>query len=181
MAKNNYRAALIPVIIFIGLLFLLRAGLNHDPRALPTELAGQPVPEFSLNELLTQQQVSNADLPEGPYLLNVWGTWCASCYIEHPFLVELAKNKTIDIVGINHKDDRDAAIAYLKKYEDPFVMNLFDPKGRMGINLGVYGAPETFLVGKDGQIKYRHVGVLDERVWQEKFVPLLGQTVDGDS
>lgn len=164
----------IPLLIFAVLVGFFWRGLSLDPNAMPSELVDKSVPAFSLSTLaVPEQQVTQADL-EGPLLLNVWATWCISCRHEHPYLVELA-SKGVKIYGINYKDDVSKARAWLQELGDPYVFNIVDGDGRLGIDLGVFGAPETYLVDQQGVIRYKHVGVVDQKVWSEVLEPLYRQ------
>jgi len=163
----------LPLILFIGLGAFLYKGLFLNPKAMPSALEGQPVPQF---KLLTVTQgdrvVTKADLVGDYYLLNVWATWCAACKAEHPYLLDIARSG-VPIYGINYKDDLDAASQWLSHYKDPYQFSAFDVNGQLGLNLGVYGAPETFLVDHQGIIRLRYAGVVDTRSWKVKFMPLI--------
>ncbi len=156
----------IPLLIFVTVSVFLWRGLQLDPTELPSALVGKPVPPFSLssvfdeNTLLTQEQLKGK-----PALLNVWATWCPTCKQEHEQLNRIARNEGVTIYGINYKDDRAKAQDWLTRYEDPYVLNIYDDKGALGLDLGVYGAPETYILDKDGIIRYRHVGEVNEKVW----------------
>jgi len=162
----------IPVFIFIGLAIFLYGGLGKDPQELPSVVVGKSFPQFELRTLDSNlsDTVTNNDLLGEPYLVNVWATWCVTCLVEHPYLYNLSQNG-VKIVGINYKDNSDAAIKWLDKYKNPYAITLFDDKGRLGFDLGVTGAPETFLVNAKGEIVYRHIGVVDESVWTQHFAP----------
>ena len=162
----------LPVIVFVALAGLLWRGLYLNPKELPSMLIDKPMPAFELSTI-DGVPVSNADLPEQVFLLNVWGSYCLPCLVEHPTFMRLSEGDVIPIVGINYKDVQGAALDWLETNGDPFDFSIMDPQGRLGIDLGVYGAPETFLVDKDGLIRYRHVSVLDEQAWQEIFVPAI--------
>lgn len=162
----------IPLFIFIIMGAFLFLGLSNDPNHLPSALVGKPVPEFTLPVLAADgETISQKDLLGKPFLLNVWATWCPTCINEHPYLMKLAE-QGVPIVGLNYKDEDDKAIAWLTRLGDPYVLNIVDADGRLGLYLGVYGAPETFVVDKDGIIRYRHAGDLNERVWQGKLAPV---------
>ncbi|HEX4909215.1 MAG TPA: DsbE family thiol:disulfide interchange protein [Permianibacter sp.] len=167
---------LAPLLIFVALLALFFVGLGKDPTELPSVLTGKPMPAFQLPVLGEETRVlTQNDLRGKPYLLNVWATWCPTCYVEHPYLLELARQNRIRLIGLNYKDDRNKALQYLAKLGNPYETTLIDADGMLGIDLGVYGAPETFLVSADGVILYRRAGDLNERVWQDEIVPLLAQ------
>jgi len=163
----------LPVVVFIVLAGLMWRGLYLDTTELPSVLINKPLPEFELENVYDNQLIGKQSLPEGPFLLNVWGSYCLPCLVEHPTFMRLSESAVIPIVGINYKDQQDAALDWLEINGDPFDFSIMDPQGRLGIDLGVYGAPETFLVGKNGLIRYRHVGVVDEQAWQEVFVPAI--------
>lgn len=166
----------LPVVAVIVLGVILFAGIGKDPNHLESALIGKPVPEFSLADLREPDQQLGPELFRGQVsLLNVWGTWCPACRDEHDDLVWLAKDKNVRIVGLNYKDNREEALNWLATLGDPYAVNVYDPRGSLGFDLGVYGAPETYFVDADGIIRYRHVGVVNEKVWNEKFLPLMKQ------
>lgn len=163
----------IPLFVFLVLSIFLYNGLKKDPNDLPSALLNKPVPEFSLPSLNDSNKMITQDTLKGkPYLLNVWATWCPSCKVEHPYLVKLA-NKGIPIVGLNYKDEETAARQLLKEMEDPYIENIVDKDGRLGLDLGVYGAPETFIVDSAGVIRYKLVGVVDDDIWTNKMAPIF--------
>lgn len=171
---------LLLAIAILGIFALITAffvgGLGKDPRALPSVLVGKPLPAFTLNDFDGNTH-SNADLPQEPYLLNVWGSWCPACHIEHPYLMQLGKS--IPIVGLNwpanNSGEKEAALAMLRTQGNPYQLIIVDEQGLMTTDLGVYGAPETFLIAADGTILHRHAGTLDAAIWQKDFAPLLGK------
>ncbi|WOH39356.1 DsbE family thiol:disulfide interchange protein [Thalassotalea fonticola] len=165
---------LIPLVLFLLLGVLLYRGLFLNPQAMPSALVGKTFPEFSLTRLTEPQQtLSKADFKPGIKLVNVWATWCPSCKVEHPFLVKLSKDERFSLYGINYKDERVEAKKWLKYYQDPYQFSIFDDIGRLGLNLGVFGAPETFVVDHKDVIRKRFAGVLEPRVWQREFLPLI--------
>ena len=170
------RKFLIPLLIFVPLLLLLGVGLKHDPREVPSPLIGKHVPDFRV-AMLNQpdKTLASADLRGKFYLLNVWGSWCVSCREEHPVLVELAKKGTIPIYGLNWKDKHDEAIAWLKRHGDPYVGSGVDGDGKVAIDFGVYGAPETYLVDRQGIIRYKQTGPLTWKIIDDKILPLIAQ------
>lgn len=157
----------IPLAIFIVLAVFLLKGLDKDPNALPSALIGKPMPAFTLPDLYDSTETADETVFDGEVtLLNVWATWCMACRVEHPYLVELA-NQGVRIVSMNYKDDTAAALDWLEDKGDPYLQTFEDKDGRLGIDLGVFGAPETYLVDHLGVIRAKHVGVLNERVWGE--------------
>jgi cytochrome c biogenesis protein CcmG/thiol:disulfide interchange protein DsbE len=169
----------IPVLIFLGLAIFLYQGLGKDPQELPSVVVGKPLPEFELKTLDSnfEQSITQDDLLGEPYLLNIWATWCPSCLVEHPYLYELSQ-QGVKILGVNYKDNGPAAVKWLEKYKNPYAVTVFDDRGRFGFDLGVTGAPETFLIDAQGQIVYRHVGVVDENVWNTHFRASFGKSRD---
>jgi cytochrome c biogenesis protein CcmG, thiol:disulfide interchange protein DsbE len=164
----------IPLLIFLGACAFLYKGLFSDPRKLESALLDQPVPEFSLTSLQNPDQQFSRDIFTGrPMLLNVWATWCPTCYAEHEYLNELKAKEGIYIVGMNYKDEREKALRWLKNLGNPYAIDLYDPRGMLGLDLGVYGAPETFLIDSQGVIRYRHVGDVNEQVWQQTLKPIF--------
>ena len=163
-------ALLLPLALFLGMAVFLYRGLFLNPQELPSALIDKPLPSFSLPDLKDEQRlISEKDL-KGPALVNVWATWCPTCKAEHQMLNQLAKAGVV-IHGVNYKDDSVAARQWLKDYLDPYQVNVADPQGSLGINLGVYGAPETFLIDAQGIIRHKYVGAIDERVWREELAP----------
>lgn len=163
----------LPLGGFLVLLWLLWQGLGHDPTLLPSVLINRPLPAFTAPALADSERVITAqDLKGEVALLNVWATWCPTCRAEHEMLRGLAR-QGVTIYGVNWKDDPDKALQWLRTLGDPYRFNIDDQSGQLGIDLGVYGAPETFLLDERGVIRYRHVGALDERVWQQDFLPRI--------
>ena len=167
---------LLPLAIFLAIAFFLYRGLSLNPRDVPSPLIGKPVPQFAVPVLDdATRTLSTADLRGKAYLLNVWGSWCVSCRDEHPVLVELAKKGTLPIYGLNWKDRREDALAWLKRYGDPYVASGVDREGKVAIDFGVYGAPETYLVDREGIIRYKHTGPLTWRIVEERIMPLAAK------
>jgi cytochrome c biogenesis protein CcmG/thiol:disulfide interchange protein DsbE len=164
----------IPAIGFFVLALILWRGLYLDPKELPSMLIDKPMPKFALTTV-DGNEISNADLPNSMFLLNVWGSYCLPCLIEHPTLMRLAEEGEILVVGINYRDKKQLALDWLGDNGNPFAFSILDESGRFGIDLGVYGAPETYLVDADGVIRYRHVSVLDENVWRQDFLPAINK------
>jgi|TARA_R110001599_G_scaffold88069_3_gene234175 cytochrome c biogenesis protein CcmG/thiol:disulfide interchange protein DsbE len=154
----------IPLVLFLvlGAIFYLQLGKNTQ--YMPSALVGEKVPDFTLVSLETDQLVTQEDLPDGPYLINFWGTWCPACHLEHPFLVELADEGVI-IIGIDYKDEKNLAQQWLVQKGNPYANVLMDEIGHFGVDMGVTGAPETFVVDRSGMIVYRHQGVINAQNW----------------
>jgi len=164
----------IPLVIFIVLLAFLWVGLGRDPREVPSPLIGKPAPAFSLAQLHDPaQSLSNSDLRGKVWLLNVWASWCVSCREEHPLLMQLAAAKSVPIYGLEYKDDPGAGKAWLTQNGDPYTASIVDRDGRVGIDYGVYGVPETFVVDKQGVIRYKQIGPLSVDALQKKILPLV--------
>ncbi|ANF27754.1 DsbE family thiol:disulfide interchange protein [Stutzerimonas stutzeri] len=169
---------LLPLAIFLLVAVFLYRGLFLDPTELPSALIGKPLPSFSLPSVEDPQRVVTAeDIKGKPALVNVWATWCVACKVEHPVLNKLAEQGVV-IHGVNYKDANAAAQKWLKDFHDPYQLNIRDEQGSLGLDLGVYGAPETFFVDKQGIIRHKYVGVIDERVWREQLAALYQQLVD---
>ncbi|MBU6955013.1 MULTISPECIES: DsbE family thiol:disulfide interchange protein [unclassified Hahella] len=164
----------VPLLAFVAVVILFNQNMDNDPSKLELARKDQPVPTFKLGELYNPgRELTPADLKGEPMLLNVWATWCPSCRVEHPYLLKLAKEYNVPIIGLNYKDDRDAAKKWLETLQDPYRFVIFDQEGRLGLDLGVYGAPETYVIDAAGVIRYRHVGVVNEKVWRETLAPML--------
>lgn len=173
---NRTLKALVPLALFIGIAAFLFKGLGMNPREIPSPLIGKPLPQFELPRLLQPDQtLSNTDLLGKVSLVNVWATWCVSCRAEHEVLVQLARTGQVDIYGLNWKDERDKATIWLRRLGDPYTATAFDEIGRTAIDLGVYGAPETFVVDTKGLIRYKHAGPLSVELLNEKILPLVQQ------
>ncbi|MDH3311487.1 MAG: DsbE family thiol:disulfide interchange protein [Gammaproteobacteria bacterium] len=163
-----------PLILFIFLGLLLAYGLKLDPRKIPSPLIGKSLPAFSQPTVADPaRRVSRDDLRGRVYLLNVWASWCVACRQEHPLLNELSRNKTIPIIGLNYKDKREDALGWLGSLGDPYELSLADPDGRLGIDLGVYGVPETFVIDKEGVIRYKFIGPITPQAWEQHLAPLI--------
>ncbi len=158
----------IPLGLFIVLGAFLWKGLSIDPTELPSALLGKPFPNFKVETVENANKIAtNADLIGQPVLVNVWATWCPSCRHEHAQLLRMAQENKIPIIGLNYKDNREAALNWLQQLGNPYQFNIYDEKGMLGLDLGVYGAPETYLLDKNGIVKYRHVGGVTDEVWQK--------------
>lgn len=165
---------LAPVLAFAVLLPVLIFGLSRDPSELPSPYIGKPAPSFELPSVHDPEQtVSSRDYAGQVVLINVWATWCVGCRHEHDFLLELAGRGEVPIYGLNWRDDRGEALRWLTELGDPYVASAYDADGSVGIDWGVYGAPETFLIGPDGTVLHKHLSPLTEEIWQRDFVPKI--------
>ena len=191
----KFKMVYFPIIIFLALALVLFFGLGRDPTAMDAARVGQQVPSFNLpilagrHRLLEDtaekalidrarllQDLQAPGQPTTPWLLNVWGSWCPQCYHEHGFIQALS-DAGVTVIGLNYKDDKAKAQTFLNNLGDPYALVIQDIKGDLGFDLGVYGAPETFVIGRDGVVLLRHAGVVDRRVWDEKMAPLFEQPV----
>jgi cytochrome c biogenesis protein CcmG/thiol:disulfide interchange protein DsbE len=170
----------LPLFLFALLAILLFRGLFLDPSEMPSALIDRPLPAFSLPALGEDRLLSRADVTGEVALLNVWATWCVSCRVEHPYLKQLA-DAGIPIYGLNYKDSDAAAQQWLADLGNPYRLNIADREGTLGVDLGVYGAPETYLLDASGVVRYRHVGVVDEAVWRTTLEPLYLELQRGGS
>ncbi len=168
---------LIPLVVFLLMIGLFGVGLKLDPSKVPSPLIDKPAPQFSLPDLHDREKlVDTAVLREHKVsLFNVWASWCVACRQEHPFLMELARSGDVPIYGLNYKDKRPDAINWLNRLGNPYTASAFDEEGRVGIDWGVYGVPETFVVDSKGVIRYKQIGPLTEQAWQETILPLINQ------
>ena len=171
------KSKLIPLIIFVALLGILGIGLNLDPKEIPSPFIGKPAPEFTLNQLKDPSKTfSPEDLKGKTWLLNVWASWCTTCREEHPLLVSFSKQKIVPIIGLDYKDKTADALEWLNRMGDPYDLSVADIKGNVGIDYGVYGVPETFLIDPSGKIIFKHTGPLTEEVMIKKIIPLIKKT-----
>jgi cytochrome c biogenesis protein CcmG/thiol:disulfide interchange protein DsbE len=165
---------LLPLIVFVVMVGFLGVGLNLNPREVPSPLIDKAAPDFKLARLdKPEQQLSLQDLRGKVWLLNVWASWCVACRVEHPVLVDLAGKGAVPIYGLNYKDKRDDALAWLAKHGDPYVASLSDTEGLVGIDFGVYGVPETFVIDKTGTIRLKHIGPVTPDVLRDTILPLV--------
>lgn len=165
-------------LFFVGLMGLLYYGVKQSDRsdrdALPSPLIGKPAPAFDLPLLHEpSKRVTNADLAGQPYVMNVWGSWCPECRVEHPVLTRFALTKRVRFIGYNLKDERPDALRWLEQFGNPYMMVIADVEGRSAIDWGIYGAPETFLVDGNGVIRWKHVGAIDQAIIDHQLIPAL--------
>ena len=164
----------LPLALFILLAGFFAVGLMRDPRAVPSPLVDKDAPAFRLEQLHQPQLAfAPADMKGQVWLLNVWASWCVSCRVEHPLLVDLARRKVVPIVGLNYKDKRDDGVAWLKRFGDPYVLSAHDVEGRAGLDYGVYGVPETFVIDKQGVIRYKQIGPVTPEALEKTILPLI--------
>jgi len=165
---------LIPLGIFITLVIFLAIGLGRDPHEIPSPLINRAAPTFRLPELKEPAKTFSSDDMRGKvWILNVWASWCVSCREEHPLLIDYAKSGAVPIYGLNWKDKRDDALAWLEDLGDPYVLSVADLDGRVAIDYGVYGAPETYVIDQSGTIRFKQIGAVTEDVWSKKILPLV--------
>lgn len=165
----------LPLAVFLLIAGLLCRGLFLDPTSEPSALIGKPFPAFALSALdAPSRTVTRDDIKGRPALVNIWATWCTSCRVEHPLLIKLAGQGVV-IYGVNYKDDRAAARRWLRASDNPYRLNIEDATGTLGVDLGVYGAPETFLIDAQGVIRDKYVGIIDQNVWREKLAPVYSK------
>lgn len=173
---KGFARFLLPLGVFLVVAGFLFVGLGLRPREIPSVLVSKPAPPFELAQLGQPEQLFSPKQMQGQiWLLNVWASWCAPCCQEHPLLVQLARRKTLLIVGLNYKDKPEAASLWLAQLGDPYLMSAQDLDGRVAIDYGVYGVPETFIIDQSGIIRYKHIGPLTEEVWNRKMLPLVQQ------
>ncbi|HEY0844119.1 MAG TPA: DsbE family thiol:disulfide interchange protein [Noviherbaspirillum sp.] len=165
---------LLPLGIFIGLLIFLGIGLRLNPREIPSPFIGKPAPAFNLTQLHEPNKtISPKDMEGQVWMLNVWASWCVSCRVEHPVLMDFAKLNVVPVIGLNYKDGRDDGIKWLREFGNPYAMSGWDNDGRVGIDYGVYGVPETFVIDKRGIIRMKHTGPLTPESLSQKILPLI--------
>jgi cytochrome c biogenesis protein CcmG/thiol:disulfide interchange protein DsbE len=167
---------LIPLLVFLGLAVVLAVGLNRDPTLVPSPLVGKPAPEFDLPNLLEPGgRLRIEDFKGHVSLVNVWASWCAACRDEHLFFLELARRNVVPIYGLNYKDTDLDARKWLDRYGNPYTAVAVDQAGKTGIDWGVYGVPETFILDRNGVIRHKVVGPVNETLLQEEVLPLIRQ------
>ena len=164
----------LPLVLFALLAVVLGVGLTLKPREVPSPFIGKPAPAFSLPQLHRQDtSLAAAELKGQVWILNVWASWCAPCREEHPLLVTLAREQAVPIIGLNYKDDPRNAQEWLLRLGDPYKLSVIDRDGRVGIDYGVYGVPETFVIDQAGIVRFKHIGPLTQDVWTRQLQPLL--------
>jgi cytochrome c biogenesis protein CcmG, thiol:disulfide interchange protein DsbE len=175
----KYLRFLIPFVLFVGLVLFLGAGLKLDPKEVPSPLVGKASPSFSLTKLEDANKTTRRDDLLGKvWMLNVWASWCVACRQEHPVLIDFSKKKLLPIYGLNYKDDRLEGLKWLASFGNPYDSSLFDHDGRVGIDWGVYGVPETFIMDKQGMVRFKHIGPLTQEVIRTRIEPLVRKLND---
>lgn len=167
---------LIPLGAFLALVIFLAIGLTRDPRDVPSPLKNRAAPDFKLPQLdAANKSFGPADMKGRVWLLNVWASWCVSCRQEHPILIEFSKSGGLPVVGLNYKDKPDDAKGWLKEFGDPYLLSAVDADGRVGINYGVYGVPETYVIDKAGIIRMKHTGPITRKSLEKQILPLVAE------
>jgi cytochrome c biogenesis protein CcmG/thiol:disulfide interchange protein DsbE len=170
------RLLFLPLFLFVVLVGFLLVGLRRDPHEVPSPLINKSAPDFQLPRLQQATATFSAKEMRGKvWLLNFWGTWCVACREEHPLLVQYAKTGVVPIYGVDYKDERAAALQWLDEFGNPYTLTAFDVDGRVSIDYGVYGAPESYLIDRNGVIRFKQIGPITEDVWQNKILPLAKQ------
>ena len=164
----------LPLVVFVLMVGLLGYGLRLDPKKVPSPLIDKPAPAFSLSMLDSpSRQLSTEDMKGQVWVLNVWASWCVSCRAEHEVITALANRNLVTVVGLNYKDEPADATRWLEQFGNPYATSVIDRDGRVGIDWGVYGVPETFVIGADGKIKYKHIGPVTHESLEQTILPML--------
>ncbi|APV51195.1 thiol:disulfide interchange protein [Betaproteobacteria bacterium GR16-43] len=164
----------VPFVLFLVLAGFFAVGLQHDPRTIPSPFIDKPAPAFKLEQLHDPAKpFTPEDMKGRVWMLNVWASWCVSCRVEHPLLVEMSKRQIVPIVGLNYKDGRNEGVQWLDKFGNPYMLSAFDSDGRVGIDYGVYGVPETFVIDKQGIVRYKQIGPITPEALEKTILPLL--------
>ena len=167
---------IIPLLLFVVLVGFLAVGLNRDPREVPSPLINKPAPAFNVPQLADQGKPFSPESMKGQvWILNVWASWCVACREEHPVLVELGKSQVAPLIGLDYKDHREDAMMMLARQGNPYVLSAFDGDGRVGINYGVYGVPETYVMDKAGIIRFKQIGPVTNEVLEKTIYPLINE------
>jgi cytochrome c biogenesis protein CcmG/thiol:disulfide interchange protein DsbE len=165
---------LIPLAAFVVMVVFLGVGLTLNPREVPSPLIDKPAPAFELPQLHAPDKTfSQKEMLGKVWMLNVWASWCVACREEHPHLVALARTGVVPIYGLNYKDERADGIAWLARFGNPYRLSAYDRDGRIGIDYGVYGVPETYVIDKAGVIRYKRIGIVDPEIVRDKILPLV--------
>ncbi len=172
-SNAGFKALVIPLVIIVVLLGALFFGsLFHEKNLVPSMRKDKPLPEYSAKVLFEDRVLNTKELRGEYYLLNFWGSWCPTCYVEHPYLMKL-KSQGIKIIGVNYKDTESDALRFLNTNGNPYAFSFYDPKGRFAIEMGITAAPETFLISPDGYVLFHRVGEMHEKLFTEQLLPLM--------
>jgi cytochrome c biogenesis protein CcmG/thiol:disulfide interchange protein DsbE len=164
----------IPLVVFALLVGFFAIGLTRDPREVPSPLIGKPAPQFKLTRLEAPERTFSPEEMRGKvWLLNVWASWCVSCRVEHPVLIDMSRRKLVPVVGLDYKDQRADGMKWLTTHGDPYLLSAYDDEGKVGIDFGVYGVPETFVIDKEGVIRYKQIGPITPEALEKKIMPLV--------
>jgi cytochrome c biogenesis protein CcmG/thiol:disulfide interchange protein DsbE len=167
---------LIPLAIFLVIAVFLGVGLTRDPRKLPSTMIDKPAPQFTLKQVSEPAKTfSPADMKGQVWMLNVWASWCTACRVEHPLLVEISNSKIVPLIGLDYKDKPEDAVKFLAQQGNPYNLSALDLEGRVGIDYGVYGVPETFIIDKNGRIRHKHVGPITPESLQKEILPIIAE------
>jgi cytochrome c biogenesis protein CcmG/thiol:disulfide interchange protein DsbE len=178
--KSSMMRFALPLGVFLALVLLLGVGLSLNPREVPSPLIGKAAPPFELPLLHDPgKSFSPRDMQGRVWVLNVWASWCVACREEHPVLADFARSGATPLYGLNYKDQRNDAIAWLRRYGDPYAASVVDADGRIGIDYGVYGVPETYVIDKQGMIRYKRIGPVTPAILKDKIVPLIAELSRG--
>lgn len=173
--------AIIPIVVFAGLCVALALGLTRDPSKLPSQLIDKPFPEFQLTSLYSEAESLDKDLLRGQVsVVNVFGSWCTACEYEHPVLMDLSATQDVPIIGINWRDSRAKGQGWLARHGNPYAAVIYDPESVLAIDLGITGAPESFVVDASGTVRYKHTGVITPRIWERDILPVIEALKAGD-
>ena len=167
---------LVPLALFFVLVIFLAVGLTRDPREVPSPLVQKAAPEFRTAQLIEADKTfSPSDMKGQVWMLNVWASWCVACKVEHPVLIDMNRAKVVPVIGLDYKDQRPAALKFLSQNGDPYLLSAVDTNGRVGINYGVYGVPETFVIDKKGVIRHKQIGPVTPEALEKTILPLIEQ------
>ena len=167
---------LIPLAIFLVMAVFLGIGLTRDPRKLPSTMIDKPAPQFTLKQVAAlDKNFSPEDMKGQVWMLNVWASWCTACRVEHPLLVEISNSKIVPLIGLDYKDKPEDALKFLAQQGNPYQLSALDLEGRVGIDYGVYGVPETFIIDKNGRIRHKHVGPITPESLQKEILPIIAE------
>ena len=167
---------LLPLALFLVIAVFLGVGLTRDPRKLPSTMIDKPAPQFTLKQVSAPEKTfSPQDMKGQVWMLNVWASWCTACRVEHPLLVEIGRSGIVPLVGLDYKDQPDDALKFLQQQGNPYALSALDLDGRVGIDFGVYGVPETFIIDKQGVIRHKQIGPITPEALEKEILPLIAK------